>query len=50
MARAFISPYVEGEEAFRAGKDETDNPYTAGTDEALDWADGWDDARCEAGQ
>ena len=46
----YLSPYAEGEAAFKAGKDESANPYEEGTDDALDWADGWDDARCAAGQ
>ncbi len=45
----YLSPYAEGEEAFRAGKTLDANPYDEGTDDALDWEDGWNDAECESG-
>ena len=37
--------YVEGHEAYRAGKPEDDNPYAKGTEEFDWWATGWADAQ-----
>lgn len=34
-------PYAEGCDAFMAGASETDNPYPAGSDDAMSWQDGW---------
>ena len=35
------SAYDEGLEARKAGRPETDNPYDDGSQEFLDWNDGW---------
>ena len=44
LMRAHASPaYDAGSEAFRAGKDKADNPYSEGQ-EHDDWEDGFDDA------
>lgn len=32
--------YVQGREAGMTGQLDSDNPYTIGTDEAMDWEDG----------
>jgi hypothetical protein len=33
--------YYEGQEAFRQGLTDADNPYPAGSDQSMDWFDGW---------
>jgi hypothetical protein len=35
--------YEEGREAYRAGWGEGDNPHPNGTDESMDWFDGFHD-------
>lgn len=36
--------YHDGAEAFRQGSTDTDNPHPLGSDEAMDWFDGFTDA------
>lgn len=36
---------IEGEKAFAAGKSLRDNPYAIDSEEAISWAEGFDDAR-----
>lgn len=36
--------FDEGYEALRDGVPEHENPYEAGTDESMDWFDGWNAA------
>jgi hypothetical protein len=35
--------YEEGREAFRQGLSDADNPHSIGSDEAMDWFDGFTD-------
>lgn len=35
--------YVEGKEAYSAGLKNSDNPYTPGTIQYMNWSKGWDD-------
>lgn len=39
---------IEGEEAARAGKVLSDNPYPAGSEDALSWIDGFEDIEAAA--
>lgn len=34
---------IEGEQAARAGKTLSDNPYAAGSEDALSWSEGFED-------
>lgn len=42
--------WQEGNDAFWAGKDVTDNPYDIGTESEGDWLEGWEDAYEDAAQ
>ncbi|MEB2554080.1 hypothetical protein [Burkholderia cenocepacia] len=35
--------YHDGAEAFRQGLTDADNPHPNGSDESMDWFDGWND-------
>lgn len=39
---------AEGKIAFSAGKRRSENPYPVDSDTWVDWADGYDQARCRA--
>lgn len=36
--------YFEGKDAFYEGYSDLDNPYESGTEQAMDWDDGYRDA------
>ncbi|MGK8887561.1 hypothetical protein [Burkholderia gladioli] len=36
--------YHDGAQAYRQGWALADNPHMSGSDEAMDWFDGWNDA------
>lgn len=37
--------WIEGNAAFHEGMTDADNPYAIGSDEAMDWFDGWNAAQ-----
>jgi len=45
MSNERSDEWVEGNDAFHEGMTDADNPYEIGTDEAMDWFDGWNAAQ-----